>query len=157
MANRPQPIRDPHAALVAARELIANPDRWTRSAPGRRWKAPQMREPGAWVPTHAWGPHASRWCAAAALCAVSGMRRDAPGIEYLETASFQLFGTDSKALVGRDEPQVVTSDSQQGNALWNRHVHFFGGVDNTAPATQPLDVGRQRGLTCHGQSHQVRV
>jgi hypothetical protein len=64
VANRPQPIRDPHAALVAARELISDPDRWTRSTPGRRWKAPQLRESGAWIPTQATNPYASRWCAA---------------------------------------------------------------------------------------------
>jgi len=92
MGDRPQPIRDPHAALVGARELIADPERWTRSAPARRWKAPQMHEPAAWVPTHATDPYASRWCAAGALCAVSQMRSSPSGIEFLEAASRQLFG-----------------------------------------------------------------
>jgi len=94
MANRLQPIRNAHEALIAARDLIADPDRWTRSAPGRRWKAPQLREPSAWIPTHATDPYASRWCAAGALCAVSGMRSRPPGIEYLQAASRELFGMD---------------------------------------------------------------
>src|SRR5437762_3336665 len=85
--------REPVAALKAARDLIAAPERWIRSAPARRWKARQKREPGEWVPTHATDPHASRWCAAAALCAVSGMRSGAPGSAYLEAASRQVFGT----------------------------------------------------------------
>jgi len=55
VANRLQPIHDPQAVLSAARELIADPKRRTRSASGRRWRAPQKREPGAWVPTHAEG------------------------------------------------------------------------------------------------------
>lgn len=92
MANRLQPTHDPHTTLVAARELITSPAQWTRSAPGRRWKAPQKREPGAWVPTHAADPHASRWCAVGALCAVSGMRTGPPGIAHLEAASRELFG-----------------------------------------------------------------
>jgi hypothetical protein len=92
MANRLQPIRDPHAALIAARDLISSPERWTRSASGRRWKAPQKREPGAWVPTQATNPSASRWCAAGALCVVSGIRSSPPGMAYLQAASHELFG-----------------------------------------------------------------
>jgi hypothetical protein len=90
--NHAKNHRAPVVALRAARELIADPERWTRSAPARRWKAPQKREPGAWVPTHATDPYASRWCAAGALCAVSGIRSGAPGITFLEAASRQLFG-----------------------------------------------------------------
>ena len=98
--------REPVAALKAARALIADPAHWTRSAPARRWKAPQKREPGAWVPAHATDPHASRWCAAGALCAVSGMGSGPPGIAFLQAASERLFGTN----IGRanDDPQLTT-------------------------------------------------
>jgi hypothetical protein len=100
--------RTPVAALVAARELIADPERWTRSAPARRWKTSQKREPGAWVPTQATDPHASRWCAAGALCKVSGTRTGPPGITFLQTASQRFFGTD----IGRanDDPRFTHAD-----------------------------------------------
>ena len=83
---------DALAVLTQARGLIADPDRWTRSAPARRWKAPQAREPGAWEPCAATEPSASRWCAAGALCKVSGIRSGAPGFAFLEAASVRLFG-----------------------------------------------------------------
>src|SRR2546422_2868368 len=85
--------RSPLAALKAARELIANSERWTRSAPARRWKAPHGKVQGEWVPTHATDPQARRFCAAGALCAVSRTRSGPPGIAFLEGASHQLFGT----------------------------------------------------------------
>jgi hypothetical protein len=99
---------DPVAALRAARDLIAEPEHWTRSAPARRWKPPQKREPSGWVPTHATDPHASRWCAAGALCAVAGVRCHPPGIAFLQVAALRLFGTG----IGRanDDPRVSHAD-----------------------------------------------
>jgi len=97
MANRLQPILDPYAALIAARELIAEEARWTRSAPARRLRPArghgQNFHEAEWLPVHATDSRAGRWCAAGALCAASGMRSGAPGMTNLEAASCQLFGT----------------------------------------------------------------
>src|SRR5262249_27404975 len=46
----------------------------------------------AWERCAATEPSASRWCAAGALCKVSGVRRGAPGFAFLEAASVRLFG-----------------------------------------------------------------
>ena len=99
---------DALTALTKARALIVDPEHWTRSAPGRRWKAPQRREPGAWLPCAATEPSASRWCAAGALCAVAGVRRDPPGIGLLQAAAQRLLGTD----IGRanDDPRFSHAD-----------------------------------------------
>ena len=84
--------RDPLAALRQARALIAEEASWTRSAPARRVRAPRARGPAKWEPCAATDPSARRWCAAGALCAVSGRRRSAPGFAFLEAASLRLFG-----------------------------------------------------------------
>ena len=99
---------DALAVLTQARGLIGDPDRWTRSAPARRWKAPQRREPGAWERCAATEPSASRWCAAGALCKVSGVRSGAPGFAFLEAASVRLFGIG----IGRanDDPRLGHAD-----------------------------------------------
>src|SRR5262249_39725473 len=99
---------DALAALTQARALIADPERWTRSAPARRWKAPQSREPGAWEPCVATEPSASRWRAAGALCKVSGARSGAPGFAFLDAASIRLFGVG----IGRanDDPRPGHAD-----------------------------------------------
>lgn len=47
-----------HAALVAARQRITDPDRWTRKAPARD-RAGHSREPES--------PQACRWCAIGAV------------------------------------------------------------------------------------------
>jgi len=115
MANRQQPIRDPHTALIAARDLIAEESRWTRSAPARRLHPARghgrNRHEAEWLPTQATDPRAGRWCAAGALCAVSGMRSGAPGMSYLEGASRELFGTG----IGRanDDPPIHHSDMRR--------------------------------------------
>ena len=89
--------RDAVAALKAARDLITDETRWTRSAPARRLRSARgrgkNRHEAQWLPTHPTDTRAGRWCAAGPLCAVSGVRRGAPGIGYLEAASRQLFGT----------------------------------------------------------------
>ena len=92
------------AALTRARALLADPDRWTRSVPARRWKAPQRRDPGAWEQCAATEPCASRWCAAGALCKVSGVRSGAPGFAFLDAAAVRLFGVG----IGRanDDPRL---------------------------------------------------
>ena len=88
--------REAVAALKAARDLIADETSWTPSAPARRLRPPRERgknrQEAEWLPTHATDPGAGRWCAAGALCAVSEVRSGAPGIEFLEAASRQLFG-----------------------------------------------------------------
>jgi hypothetical protein len=72
MANRPQPIRDPHAALVAARELIAEEGHWTRSAPARRLRPAKGRgkdfNKAEWLPIQSTHPRAGRWCVRYLLC-----------------------------------------------------------------------------------------
>ena len=47
---------------------------------------------GAWEPCAATEPSASRWCAAGALCKVSGVRSGAPGFPFLDAAAVRLFG-----------------------------------------------------------------
>src|SRR5262249_2010554 len=79
-------------ALMQARALIADPERWTRSAPARRWKAPHGWVKGEWIPTEAPTASARRFCAAGALCKVSGVRSGAPGFAFLEAAAVRLFG-----------------------------------------------------------------
>ena len=95
-------------ALTQARALIANPERWTRSAPARRWKAPHGRVKGEWVPTEATDASARRFCAAGALCKVSRIRSAAPGFVFLEAASVRLFGIG----IGRanDDPRLGHAD-----------------------------------------------
>ena len=83
---------DPLSTLRAARGLIANPERWTRSAPARRWKAAHGRAQGEWLPTHATVLQAGKFRAVGALCAASGTRTGPPGIAFLDAASRQLFG-----------------------------------------------------------------
>ncbi len=101
---------EPVAALKAARNLIADETRWTRSAPARRLRPARgrgkNRHEAEWLPTHATDAGAGRWCAGGALCAVSGVRSGAPGITYLEAASHQLFGIG----IGRanDDPRFTT-------------------------------------------------
>jgi len=99
---------DALAALTQARALLADPERWTRSAPARRWKAPQRRDPGAWEPCAATAPSASRWCAAGALCRVAGVRSGAPGFVQLDAAAVRLFGMG----IGRanDDPRLGHAD-----------------------------------------------
>jgi hypothetical protein len=102
----------PEAALKAARKLIADEARWTRSAPARRLRPARgrgkNRHEAEWLPTHATDPRAGRWCAAGALCAVSQMRSGGSGIEFLEAASRQLFGVG----IGRanDDPRSTHTD-----------------------------------------------
>jgi len=62
--------------------------------------------PREWVATHATDPHAWRFCAGAALCAVSGMRSGPPGIAFLEAASLRLFGTSTGR--ANDDPRLTT-------------------------------------------------
>ena len=56
-------------------------------APGEGPSSTRALEPCA-----ATDPSARRWCAAGALCAVSGRRRRAPAFDFLEPASLRLFG-----------------------------------------------------------------
>src|SRR5690349_4380953 len=99
---------EPVAALKAARELIGEETRWTRSAPARRLRPARgrgkNRHEAEWLPTHAADSRAGRWCAAGALCSVSGVRSGAPGIAFLEAASRELFGVG----IGRanDDPHL---------------------------------------------------
>ena len=99
---------DPLAALSQARRLIADPDRWTRSAPARRWKAPHGKVKGEWVPTEATDASARRFCAAGALCKVSGVRSGAPGFAFLDAAAVRLLGVG----IGRanDDPRLGHAD-----------------------------------------------
>ena len=99
---------DALAALTQARALIADPERWTRSAQARRWKAPHGRVKGEWVPTEATDASARRFCAAGALCKVSGVRSGAPGFAFLDAASIRLFGVG----IGRanDDPRPGHAD-----------------------------------------------
>ena len=103
---------DALAALRAARELIADPERWTRSAPARRCRQGRGRgkgrHKGEWLPTHSTDPRAERWCAAGALCKVSGVRSGAPGFALLDAAAVRLFGVG----IGRanDDPRIGHAD-----------------------------------------------
>ena len=76
-------------ALRAARALIGDPARWCRSAPARK---PTTRGAPGGEPCHATDPAATRWCAAGALCHVTGRRREAPGFAELDHAARTLFG-----------------------------------------------------------------
>ena len=104
--------REPVAALNAARDLITDEVRWTRSASVRRLRPARgrgkNRHEAEWLPTHATDPRAGRWCAAGALCAISQMRSGSSGIEFLEAASRQLFGVG----IGRanDDPRSTHTD-----------------------------------------------
>lgn len=96
----------PLAALTAARDLIADPERWTRSVPARAWRAPRSGHQGEWYPVAATEVLARRWCAAGALCKVAGVRAGAPGFAVLDQASVKLFGVG----IGRanDDPMLTT-------------------------------------------------
>src|SRR5687768_12531767 len=85
---------DEAVALAAARQLIADEACWCRSAPAR-WRRPAARRRAeTWEPTNALDYRAERWCAAGALCKVTGRRTGAPGIGLLEDAAPRLLGTD---------------------------------------------------------------
>ena len=103
---------DAIAALMRARALIADSERWCRSAPARYCRQGRGRgkgqHKGEWLPTHSTDPRAERWCAAGALCKVSGVRSGAPGFALLDAAAVRLFGVG----IGRanDDPRNGHAD-----------------------------------------------
>ena len=96
------------AALTQARNLIADPECWTRSAPARAWRAPRKKGAGQWIPVAATDPAARCWCAVGALCKVAGVRSGAPGFSFLDAAAVRLFGVG----LGRanDDPRLGHAD-----------------------------------------------
>lgn len=71
-------IRDPHSALVAARELLGTPERSTRSHTARNKNG---------YPTSPLSSAAVSFDASGALVRVTGRRRDCPGFDVLVTAA----------------------------------------------------------------------
>jgi len=94
----------PLDALRAARALLADETRWTRSAPARRLKPAYRGQPADWVRCAPLDDRACRWCAAGALVTASGIVSDPPGLRALEHAAMDRFGVG----IGRanDDPQV---------------------------------------------------
>lgn len=76
----------PLEALRAARTLLEDPSRWTRSAGARK------RTARGDDPCPSTDPGATCWSAVGALGRVSSRRRGAPGVGELEEAARELFG-----------------------------------------------------------------
>lgn len=102
--RRNVPVRDLTAveALRAARDLLTDPARWCKSAGARKRSNLEFPE-GETVPATA--ASAVRWCAAGALCHLTGHRSDPPGACFLGQAARELFGVG----IGRlnDHPETT--------------------------------------------------
>src|SRR5215813_10689661 len=63
--------------------------------------------------------------------ASGGYNRDRSFTGFLVTRErpIELRGNHVKRLIGPNQPQVLSSDSQQSHSLWNRHVYFFRSID----------------------------
>src|SRR5204862_3804331 len=59
-----------------------------------------------------------------------------------------------EGLVGSDQPQIFTSNSQQSHSFRNGHVHFFRSIDRTSRRVS-LFIGWSLGFAGDRQSHQV--
>src|SRR5262249_21224355 len=95
-------------ALCAARALLADPTRWTCSAPARRLKPAYRGQPADWVRCAPLDDRARRWCASGALTRVTGIAVDPPGLRALEHASIARFGTGIGE--ANDNPKVTYTD-----------------------------------------------
>lgn len=91
-------------ALRAARALLADPERWCRSAPARRLKPASPGHQAEWVRCAPLDGPAQRWCATGALVLVSGIASDPPGLRVLDRAAVERFGVG----IGRatDDPRI---------------------------------------------------
>jgi len=70
-----------------------------------------------------------RWCAAGALGAVSGVRSGAPGIEFLDAASHQLFGTG----IGRANDVLWAIAEGVSEASEAAYLRIFGPGGRVSP------------------------
>jgi hypothetical protein len=92
-------------ALRAARDLLAEPARWCRSAPARTLRTASRGHKPAWVRCGALDGHAMRWCAAGALVKATGIDSGPPGLRALDRAAVDRFGVG----IGRanDDPRIA--------------------------------------------------
>src|SRR4029077_5869971 len=66
----------------------------------------------------------------------------------------QMRETHAQALIRRNQPQVVASESEHGHRFRNRHVHLARGVHHSGADTRGV-CGQLR-LARHGERHEVR-